>query len=258
MFSPWISRFSNKFAKYFELINTSKFQRKAMEKETKQALLEHLSQFISENKNSLFQKIIENRTRYLTVVLEDIYQPHNASAVLRSCDCFGIQDVHIIENQNIYEVNPDVALGSSKWLNLVKYTEAGNNTPTAIQSLRDKGYRIVATTPHKDDVNLQVLDLSKGPVALLFGTEMRGLTDDALAMADEYMKIPMYGFTESFNISVSAALCLFYLSEKLRNSDIPWQLTEDEKLDVVLDWTRQVLKKSDLVEKKFLEEIQNR
>ena len=229
-----------------------------MDKETKQALLEHLSQFISENKNSLFQKIIENRTRYLTVVLEDIYQPHNASAVLRSCDCFGIQDVHIIENQNIYEVNPDVALGSSKWLNLIKYTEAANNTPSAIRALKEKGYRIVATTPHKDDVNLQALDLSKEPVALLFGTEMRGLTDDALAMADEYMKIPMYGFTESFNISVSAALCLFYLSEKLRNSDILWQLTEEEKLDVQLDWTRQVLKMSDLVEKKFLEGLQNK
>jgi len=177
---------------------------------------------------------------------------------LRSCDCFGIQDVHIIENQNIYEVNPDVALGSSKWLNLIKYTEAENNTPTAIQALKEKGYRIVATTPHKDDVDLQALDLDKGPVALLFGTELRGLTDDALAMADEYVKIPMYGFTESFNISVSAALCLFYLSEKLRSSDIPWQLREDEKLDVLLDWTRQVLKKSDLVEKKFLEEIQNK
>ena len=175
------------------------------------------------------------------MVLEDIYQPHNASAVLRSCDCFGIQDVHIIENQNIYEVNPDVALGSSKWLNLIKYTEAENNTPAAIRSLKDKGYRIVATTPHKDDVDLQTLDLDKGPVALLFGTEMRGLTDDALAMADEYMKIPMYGFTESFNISVSAAPCLFYLSEKLRNSELPWQLTEEEKLDVQLDWTRQVI-----------------
>lgn len=226
-----------------------------MDRKLKQALLKYLSGFITENKKSKFSEIINNRTRYITVVLEDIYQPHNASAVLRSCDCFGIQDVHIIENQNTYEVNPDVALGSSKWLNLIKYNKLENNTPDAIKELRNKGYRIIATTPHKDDVDLQELDLQKGPVALVFGTEMRGLTDDALAMADEYMKIPMYGFTESFNISVSAALSLFYLSEKLRASEMNWQLSEDEKLDVELAWTRQVIKKCDMIERKFMEEF---
>ncbi|MCF8367243.1 MAG: RNA methyltransferase [Bacteroidales bacterium] len=226
-----------------------------MNRESKQALLEYLSGFISENKQSKFNEIIKNRTRYLTVVLEDIYQAHNASAVLRSCDCFGIQDVHIIENQNTYEVNPDVALGSSKWLNLIKYNDHENNTPLAIRKLKDQGYRIIATTPHKNDVDLQQLDLNKGPVALVFGTEMRGLTDDALALADQYMKIPMYGFTESFNISVSAALSLFYLSEKLRNSEINWRLGEDEQLDIKLDWTRQVIKKCDLIEQQFLKDF---
>ena len=223
-----------------------------MEKNWDKALMEYLMEFVSENKQNKFDEIIRNRTRYLTVVLEDLYQPHNASAVLRSCDCFGIQDVHIIENQNTYEVNPDVALGSSKWLNLIKYSARENNTPAAIKSLKSKGYRIVATTPHKDDVDLQNLDLKKGPVALVFGTEMRGLTDDGLALADEYMKIPMYGFTESFNISVSAALCLFYLTEKLRNSEIKWQLTDEEMVEVKLNWARQVVKKNELLEQKFL------
>lgn len=220
---------------------------------TKKALLGYLNEFVSENKRNKFDQIIRQRTRYITVILEDIYQPHNASAVLRSCDCFGIQDVHIIENKNSYEVNPDVALGSSKWLSLVKYNQKENNTPEAIRTLKEKGYRIVATTPHKDDVDLQQLDLDRGPVALVFGTEMRGLTDDGLALADEYLKIPMYGFTESFNISVSAALCLFYLTEKMRNSEINWQLTEEEQIDVRLDWARQVVKKSELLERKFLE-----
>ncbi len=223
-----------------------------MNLKTKSALLQYLSTFVSEHKRTKFEEIIRNRTKYITVALEDIYQPHNASAVLRSCDCFGIQDVHIIENQNTYEVNPDVALGSSKWLSLIKYNEKKNNTPAAIKNLKSEGYRIVATTPHKDDVNLQELDLEKGPVALVFGTEMRGLTDDGLALADEYMKIPMYGFTESFNISVSVALCLFYLTEKLRNSEIPWQLSESEQIEVKLNWARQVVKKSELLEKKFL------
>ncbi|MBE0639214.1 MAG: RNA methyltransferase [Bacteroidales bacterium] len=223
-----------------------------MTQEIKQALFDYLAGFITENKRNKFEEVIQQRTRYVTVVLEDIYQPHNASAVLRTCDCFGVQDVHIIENQNIYTVNPDIALGSSKWLNLYSYCGQENNTPAALQSLRQKGYRIVATTPHKDDVTLQELPLDNGPIALVFGTEMRGITGSALELADEFMKIPMYGFTESFNISVSAALVLFHLTEKLRKSDINWHLTDDEMLDIRLQWARQVVKRSDLIELDFL------
>jgi tRNA (guanosine-2'-O-)-methyltransferase len=218
----------------------------------KPALLEYLTGFVSDNKRGKFEAIVQQRTRYITVVLEDLYQPHNASAVLRSCDCFGIQDVHIIENANTYEVNPDVALGASKWLNLIRYNAAENNTPEAIAALKSKGYRIVATTPHRHEVTLQQLDLRKGPVALLFGAELRGLTADALAGADEFMMIPMYGFTESFNISVSAALSLFYLTGQLRDSTLPWQLSAEEQIDTRLDWVRKVVKSSEGLIKGFL------
>lgn len=223
-----------------------------MDFRTKQGLYKYLADFITENKRNKFDEIIRYRTRYLTVVLEDIYQPHNASAVLRSCDCFGIQDVHIIENQNEYEVNPDVALGSSKWLSMIRYNSGAYNSPEAIRFLREKGYRIIAATPHRDDVDLQDLDLKQGPVALCFGTEMRGLTGEFLEAADGYMKIPMYGFTESFNISVSVAISLFHLTERLRSSDINWQLSREDALDVKLQWVRQVVKRSDLIEKDFL------
>src|SRR5688572_25411329 len=113
-------------------------------------LIAYLSGFVSENRKKKFEEVIRFRTRHITIALEDIYQPHNASAVLRSCDCFGIQDVHIIENRNAYTVNPDVALGSSKWLNLYKYNQQEENTLSCIRSLKDKGYRLVATTPHTD------------------------------------------------------------------------------------------------------------
>ena len=221
-----------------------------MKQDDKIELLNFLESFISENKRDLFKQIIEFRTRYITVVLEDIYQPHNASAVLRTCDCFGVQDVHIIENRNIYEVNPDVALGSSKWLTLEKYNTAKNNTVDTINKLKSKGYKIVATTPHKNDTPLSQLDLSK-KTALLFGTELKGLSDIALKNADAFVKIPMVGFTESFNISVSAAIILHQLTEKLRASDYKWQLTDKEKLDIRLDWVKNVLKNSDLVEEEF-------
>ena len=225
-----------------------------MDKETKNELLQHLYQFISDNKRNLFEQNIQYRTRHITLVLEDIFQPHNASAVLRTCDCFGIQDVHIIENKNEYEVNPDVALGSSKWLNLHKYNQTENNTVNTFNSLRKQGYRIVATTPHKNDCSLEDLNLDT-KIALVFGTELNGLSQTAIDNADEFVKIPMYGFTESFNISVSAAIILHHLTEKLRNSLLKWELTDIEKTEIKLNWVKNVVKRSDLLEQEFLKNL---
>ena len=218
-------------------------------------LIEYLSQNVTERRYELINKNAELRTRYITVVLEDIFQPQNASAVLRTCDCFGLQDVHIIENENKYTLNPDVVMGASKWLNLHKYNKEKNNTVATINHLKKQGYRIVATTPHTNDVNLEELDLSKGKIALMFGSELPGLSDIALEHADEFMKIPMVGFTESFNISVSAAISLHHLTHKLRNSDINWQLSKEEMTELKLNWLRATIKKSELIEEKYHREI---
>ena len=215
-----------------------------------EALRDYLFEFVSENKQQKFASIIQNRSKHITVVLEDIFQSHNASAVLRSCDLFGVQDVHIIENQNKYHVNPDVALGSSKWLNLQYYSKSENNTIDCFNQLRSQGYKIVATTPHKDDCLLEELPLDQ-KVALVFGTELHGLSDEAMQNADAFVKIPMYGFTESFNISVSAAIILFYLTEKMRKMEISWSLSETEKLTTMIEWAKQVIHKSDLIVEDF-------
>ena len=207
--------------------------------------IEYLRQFVTEHRWNLFQQVIESRTRYITVVLEDIYQPHNASAVLRTCDALGVQDIHIIENRNEYRVNPDVALGAQKWLSLHKYNGKENNTLDAIEHLRSKGYRIVATTPHRNDVELKDFDLTGGKVALFFGSELPGLSEDVLDNADEYLKIQMYGFTESFNISVSAAIILHYLTAKLREADLPWRLSDHEKKEVILQWLKNSVRNAD-------------
>ncbi len=225
--------------KWIEEINALSF-------DEKQAFYEMFSGFCSDNKCSLFQKLIHNRTYHLTVVLENIFQPQNASAVLRTCECLGVQDVHIIENEFAYQVNPDVALGATKWINLHRYNEDLNNTEAVYRKLKEQGYRIVATLPHKDDVLLEDLDISE-KTALVFGTEKDGLSDYAIEYADAYVKIPMYGFTESFNISVSAAICLFYLTEKMRKSNINWQLTEDEKIMLKTYWARNVVHNSERV-----------
>lgn len=218
-------------------------------------LLDYLSSFLTDDKKKLFKKILSLRTRYITIALEDIYQSRNASAVLRTCDCFGIQDVHIIENENEYELNPNVSMGASKWLNIHRINQLENNSLKAISELRKKAYRIIATTPHTDNVNLEDFDIGKGKFALFMGNEKEGLSNTILNNADEFLKIPMLGFTESFNISVSASIILHHLSLKLRQSDIDWHLSDEEKSTIELDWTKKSIKKVALIEKYFNENI---
>lgn len=205
----------------------------------------------SEKRTSLMDKVLNDRTRFITVVLENIYQPHNASAVLRSCDCFGIQDIHIIENSYQYEFNPHVSLGAAQWLNLHRHNSLENNTASCISHLKKEGYRIIATTPRPEAVAIHDFDVTKGKFALIFGTEKFGLTDEACELADEFIRIPMYGFTESFNISVSASLCLFHFTERMRTEKVIWQLSQEEQLDILLQWFRNTTTNSELIERKF-------
>lgn len=217
-------------------------------------LIKYLSGFVTENRLKRFQEVIANRTRHFTVVLEDIYQPHNAAAVLRSCDCFGIQDVHVIENQNKFEANPDVELGSAKWITLHKYVKDASTplsvTEQCIASLKKNGYKIVVTSPHKNDCSIEELDLAN-KTALFFGTEMRGATPLAFEQADGFVKIPTVGFTESLNISVSAAVILYTLTFRLKKSSVDWKLTEEEETEIRLQWLRNSIPKSEILEKDF-------
>jgi tRNA (guanosine-2'-O-)-methyltransferase len=222
-------------------------------------LINHLGQFVTEERMKLFEKVLEQRTSYITLVLEDIFQPQNASAVLRTCDCFGVQHIHIIENRNEFTVDREVAMGASKWLSLHKYNQNEQNSLEAIKTLKMKGYRIVATSPHINDQLLPEFDLTKGKVAIVFGSELPGISETIMEEADEFMKIPMYGFTESFNISVSAAKVLYQLSQKLRNQpEINWKLSEKERNEIKLAWLRATIKRSSLLEKKFLKENRNK
>lgn len=219
-------------------------------------LLSYLSSYLTPQRLELFNQVLGKRTRHITIVLEDIYQKQNASAVLRTCDCFGIQDVHIIEDRNEFQVNREIAMGASKWLSLYKYNNAVNKSAEVIKGLKKKGYRIVATTPHNNDQELQDFDITKGKTALVFGSELPGITETVMQEADEFLKIPMYGFTESFNISVSAAIILHHLSAKMRNSKaLNWQLSDEEKTQLKIEWIRKTIKKSELIEKRFWEDF---
>lgn len=215
-----------------------------IEEERREAEIAILRPFISDRRWERMQAVLATRTRYITVAVEDIYQPHNGSAILRSCDAFGIQDVHIIENRNRYQVNPGVELGTSQWLTMRRYRREEQEHATAateecLHALRRAGYRIVATTPHRDGATPDSLPLEAGPVALLFGTEKEGLTEAALARAEEFVCIPMVGFVESLNISVSAAVLLQTLGKRLRGEEgaaLPRQLSEAEKKEILHRW----------------------
>tara|TARA_B100000614_G_C14469949_1_gene462070 strand:- start:13 stop:774 length:762 start_codon:yes stop_codon:yes gene_type:complete len=219
-----------------------------------------LREHVTDARWGRMQQVLDQRSRYIVAAVEDIYQPHNASAVLRSCDAFGVQDVHIIENRNRYQVNPGVELGTAQWLSMYRYTrpaipEEDNAKPadpaprtrTAVATLHSLGYRVVATTPHRNDVTLDELDLTRGPVALMFGSEKEGLSDTALGLADQYMRIPMHGFVESLNISVSAAVSMRTLSARLRASSLPWQLTATDRRVILARWLRRSVRHAGLI-----------
>lgn len=220
-----------------------------MEKE----LIEMLAEYVTPNKVSLIDQVLDDRTRHLTVVLEDIYQEQNASAVIRTCDCFGIQDLYITEDLHQYNINPNVVRGASKWVNIHQYERGPASIKECFKELKSKKYRIVGTTPDQNTASIQSLDISQ-KTAIIFGTEKRGMSDYAKENVDELIHIPMLGFTESFNISVSAALILSELTNRLRNGEINWELSGTEKDELRLAWYQQIVKRSDLLINNYLKE----
>jgi len=215
-------------------------------------LVQYLKTFVVEKRRELFEEKIRQRTKHITVVLENIFQGRNISASIRSADCFGIQDVHIIENDNIFNDDSEVSMGAEKWITITRHNQQKHNSIDTIKELKAEGYQIIATTPHNTDCNLFDIDVRKQKVALIFGSEVRGCSDQTLALADKRMKIPMYGFTESFNISVSVSLCLQHLTYKLRKADSDWKMTKNQQDKVMLQWLRNSIKASVEIEEEYL------
>ena len=213
-------------------------------------LTTYLEGFVTEKRKNTFKNILLNRTRHFTVVLEDIFQQHNSSAVIRSCDVFGIQDIHIIENKYHSKVSRHVAKGSQKWLNLINYKEDKNNTKDCLTRLKNEGYQIITTSPHNNTCTLHDLDISKKS-AFIFGVEKSGVSEEVLINSDEILTIPMVGFTESLNISVAAAIILENLTNKLRNSNYPWRLSEKEQEILYANWLEKSIKNVDEIKNRF-------
>jgi tRNA (guanosine-2'-O-)-methyltransferase len=223
---------------------------------TEKLVFQHLSQFVSDHKKQFAEKVLDARTRNVTIVLEDIFQSQNASAVIRTCECMGIQDIHIVENISKYSINPRVLKGSNKWIDIWHHaSKERNNTVALFSDLKQAGYTVVVTAPDDDGVAIQELNVDR-KLALVLGNELRGASKEALKYCDEKVKIPMYGFTESLNISVSAAICLNTIMTKLHQTGAFVGLSDMEKEQLRLKWYRKIVRKSDLIEREFLRTIQ--
>ncbi|WP_417873003.1 TrmH family RNA methyltransferase [Xanthomarina gelatinilytica] len=211
-------------------------------------LLAYLESYLTENRRQRFDKVLEERTKHFTVATEDVYQLHNTSAVIRSCDVFGIQEVHIVEERNSKRIDREIAMGAQKWVDLNRF----HSVKTCIQDLKQKGYQIVATTPHANNCLLHEFDVTKKS-CFFFGRETEGLSQEVIDQADTFLKIPMYGFTESLNISVSAAIVLQHVTTKLKQTDIDWKLSLEERLQKRLDWIKKTIKSYDEIVERFYE-----
>ncbi len=203
---------------------------------------------ISESKQIMFDRIAAERTNYLTVVMENIMKDHNASAILRTCDCFGIQQLHTLEKGVKYEIQREIARGAENWVDLKSF-HGEEPVKNCFKELKSKGYRIITTSPHADK-SIHEIDLST-PIALVFGTERDGVSEEAVNSSDELVSIPMYGFTESFNVSVSAALILNVLRHRLSKEDFTWKLNQAEQTEIKIKWCERIVKEGPRVTKEF-------
>lgn len=210
--------------------------------------LAYLEEFITENRKNKFLKVLEKRTNYFTVAVEDVFQLHNTSAVMRSCEVFGIQNLHVIEEKFGKSIDKEIAMGAQKWVDVNRY----DSNISCVKSLKEKGYQIIATTPHENDCLLDDFDIAK-PSAIFFGTERDGLSEEVMNEADGFMKIPMAGFTESLNISVSAAIIIQNIMSRLHKSDLDWPLSEEEMITLRLAWTKNSIKDIKRIEQRYKE-----
>jgi tRNA (guanosine-2'-O-)-methyltransferase len=220
----------------------------------KEQLCDFLEKYLSPNKKGLFDRILPFRTRHFTAIVEDIYQEHNAGAIVRNCDVFGIQDVHIIETHHSFRVSHSIAKGAIKWVDMHIYDHFEDNIDTCMQAVKEQGYQVIGATPHENSCLLADFDITK-KTAFYFGTEKNGISQKALSQMDGFVKIPMKGFSESLNVSVSVAIILHYLTLKLQASNIAWQLSQEELLDKRFDWIVKSVRNPDYLIKYFYENV---
>ena len=210
---------------------------------------EYMKGFLTEERIEVLRRTLNERTRYMTILTENTFHPQNASALVRHCEAFGLQDLHTVETRCKFNPNVNIVRGTDKWVDITRH----NSTEEAIKTLKGAGYRFVATTPHRESCTPETFDVEKGPFCLVFGTEHAGVSDEIIEAADEYLRIPMCGMVESLNVSASAAILIYMLSQRMRLSpSIDWRLTEDDASEMMFRWVMSSVKDAErILERQF-------
>lgn len=194
----------------------------------------YLREFMTEERWETLERVLRMRTRYMTILMENTFHPQNASALVRHCEAFGVQELHTVETRCKFNPNLNIVRGTDKWIELIRH----HSTTEALQSLKAEGYRIVATTPHRESCTPESFDVTKGKFVLVFGTEHAGISEEVMEAADEFLRIPMCGMVESLNVSASAAILICQLSERMRRQ-LPrevWQLPDERYIETLYRW----------------------
>ena len=195
--------------------------------------LDYMTKFITDERRDVLQRTVAQRTHYMRILTENMFHPQNASAIMRHCEAFGIQQIHTVEDRCKFDPSVNIVRGTQKWVDV----EHHETTAEALAALKSEGYRIVATTPHRCSATPESFDVTKGKFALVFGTEHAGISDEVIEAADDFLMIPMCGMVESLNVSASAAILIYMLSERIRQSVDGWQLSDEEQLKLLTRWT---------------------
>lgn len=214
--------------------------------------IDYLTEFMTPERRAKLEETLSQRTDYMTILTENTFHSQNASALMRHCEAFGLQNIHAVESLCQFRTYTDIVRGTDKWVDLQRY----DTTPRALAALKAEGYRIVATTPHREDCTPESFDVEAGKFALVFGTEHSGISEDVIATADEFLRIPMCGMVESLNVSASAAILIYMLSERMRNSNAEWKMDQDEHLEILYRWMKSSVKDAEnVMKRKFGENI---
>ncbi len=218
----------------------------------KKELFLHLSKHLSETKLPLFEQVWSNRNSALRLVLENIYQPLNASAILRTADALGVHWIDVVENEHPWTINRKIAKGALDWLKIEKHQEV-----TAVLNLAKlQGFEIAVTDFSPEAISIYEYVPTR-PVALVMGTELSGISKKVKEMADVSLVIPMTGFSKSLNVSVAAGIAISHLTLPTQSLSSQFPFQEEEKYDAFIQWARHSIYWSDALVKEFMEEIKS-
>ncbi|MEG0927809.1 MULTISPECIES: TrmH family RNA methyltransferase [Chryseobacterium] len=210
---------------------------------------EYLKQFLTEERLAKIKHFSQESSDFVLPVMDDVYQFRNAAAIIRSVEACAFHKVVAMEEENVFNPNLTVTKGAETWVEVEKMPK----NIASLQNIKDRGYKILAVSLEKNAVMLPEYEITE-PIALVFGTEQAGVSEEVIDFADETLAIPMFGFTRSYNVSVAAGICMYELKQKLLKSNIDYKLNEQKLLEMQIRWAVNSISSGKEIYAKYLAE----